>query len=115
AFPPNGVCGALVVDGQAEVIAEREAEARGKNVIIEASWTRELRFGRPGGSAISRTTIVGIPQQVAVRLGSYRNRHSSIHPGDADIARDSGCDGREAMLNVARGAGDVSAGGPACA
>src|SRR4029077_6878179 len=115
AFAPHGVGSSLVIDSKAEVIAEWEAAPQGDNIVVEAGKTRELRLRRPGGPAVGGTAIVGIPQKVVARIACPGEQHSSIHPGDADIARRSGGNRREAMLSVADGGGDVNSRGPTCA
>ncbi len=52
AFAPHGVSRALVVDRQAEVVAEWKPESVSKNVVVAADGSGELSFSGPRRAAV---------------------------------------------------------------
>src|SRR5262249_54137269 len=84
---PDGLRRAGVVDGQLEVVAEREIEAGGRDVVEAGDVARQRRLGAPGGAAVLRRAEIDVPLRAVAR----------VHPGGADVARGPGGERREAV------------------
>src|SRR5436190_17970688 len=91
-FAPSYLRMRLVVDVHIEIVAERETETIGENVVVSGNKTRQNGFSGPRRPSIVGSPVVNIP----VRLISL------VHPCNADIPSDSCCKSRECMVNALR-------------
>src|SRR5262249_31263671 len=65
---PDGLGRAGVVDGQLEVVAEREIEAGGRDVVEAGDVARQRRLGAPGGAAVLRRAEIDVPLRAVARV-----------------------------------------------
>src|ERR1700719_30249 len=72
ALAPHRVGGAVTVDRQAEVVAEREAESARQNVVVAGGVLREPGFAAPTRTTVGRTAVICIPEPPR---GMTRFRH----------------------------------------
>src|SRR5713226_8474339 len=81
----------VVVDGNPEIVAERETEAFLADVAIASDIAGEAGLVRPGRAAVRGTAVVGIPVRPV----------ASVHPSHSHVAGAACDDCGEGMLDSA--------------